>query len=49
MAFKRIAVDPEVCGGKPCIRGMRFPVSFRISCVSRSGVFFDAIQPFVDH
>lgn len=27
MVFQRITVDPEVCGGKPCIRGMRFPVS----------------------
>lgn len=23
----RITVDPEVCGGKPCIRGMRIRVS----------------------
>ena len=27
MAFERITVDPEVFGGKPCIRGLRFPVS----------------------
>jgi uncharacterized protein (DUF433 family) len=27
MTFQRITVDPEVCGGKPCIRGLRFPVS----------------------
>jgi uncharacterized protein (DUF433 family) len=27
MKFERITVDPEVFGGKPCIRGMRFPVS----------------------
>jgi len=27
MAFQRITVDPGVCGGKPCIRGLRFPVS----------------------
>ena len=27
MKFKRITVDADVCGGKPCIRGMRFPVS----------------------
>jgi uncharacterized protein (DUF433 family) len=27
MTFHRITVDPEVCGGKPCIRGLRFPVS----------------------
>lgn len=25
--FERITVDPEIFGGKPCIRGMRFPVS----------------------
>ncbi len=27
MAFDRITVSPEVCGGKACIRGLRFPVS----------------------
>jgi uncharacterized protein (DUF433 family) len=27
MTFQRITVDPEVFGGKPCIRGLRFPVS----------------------
>jgi uncharacterized protein (DUF433 family) len=27
MTFQRITVDPNVCGGKPCIRGLRFPVS----------------------
>jgi uncharacterized protein (DUF433 family) len=27
MKFDRITVDPAVYGGKPCIRGMRFPVS----------------------
>jgi uncharacterized protein (DUF433 family) len=27
MTFRRITVDPEVGGGKPCIRGLRFPVS----------------------
>ncbi|MBX2889958.1 MAG: DUF433 domain-containing protein [Saprospiraceae bacterium] len=24
---KRITTDPNVCGGKPCIRGMRICVS----------------------
>jgi len=27
MRFERITVDPKVCTGKPCIRGIRFPVS----------------------
>ncbi|MCC6723526.1 MAG: DUF433 domain-containing protein [Saprospiraceae bacterium] len=25
--YQRITINPEVCFGKPCIRGMRFPVS----------------------
>lgn len=24
--IKRITIDPEICHGKPCIRGMRWPV-----------------------
>lgn len=27
MKFLRITIDPNVCTGKPCIRGLRFPVS----------------------
>ena len=27
MGFQRITADPNVCGRKPCIRGLRFPVS----------------------
>jgi len=27
MKFNRITIDPNVCTGKPCIRGLRFPVS----------------------
>ena len=27
MSFPRITIDPAVCTGKPCIRGLRFPVA----------------------
>ena len=27
MKLARITIDPAVCTGKPCIRGLRFPVS----------------------
>jgi uncharacterized protein (DUF433 family) len=27
MKYTRITIDPLVCGGKPIIRGLRFPVS----------------------
>ena len=23
----RITVDPQICGGQPCVRGLRIPVS----------------------
>ena len=27
MKFNRIIINPNICDGKPCIRGLRFPVS----------------------
>lgn len=27
MKLTRITTDPEICTGKPCIRGLRFPVA----------------------
>lgn len=24
--LQRITIDPEICHGKPCVRGMRWPV-----------------------
>jgi uncharacterized protein (DUF433 family) len=27
MILTRITIDPAVCTGKPCIRGLRFPVA----------------------
>ena len=27
MKLTRITVDPAICTGKPCIRGLRFPVA----------------------
>jgi len=27
LRFERVTIDPRVCGGKPCIRGLRFPIS----------------------
>lgn len=42
MAFRRITIDPEICGGKPIIRGLRFPVS-RVLGLLASGETPDAI------
>jgi uncharacterized protein (DUF433 family) len=30
----RITIDPEICHGKPCIRGMRWPVDVILDMLS---------------
>jgi uncharacterized protein (DUF433 family) len=42
MQFTRITVDPVICTGKPCIRGLRFPVS-RLLGLLASGETKDTI------
>ncbi|WP_035601098.1 DUF433 domain-containing protein [Haloferula sp. BvORR071] len=32
--LKRITTSPEVCHGKPCIRGLRYPVEFLLDLLS---------------
>ena len=32
--FERITIDPEVMGGKPCIRGMRVTVGMIVEAMS---------------
>jgi uncharacterized protein (DUF433 family) len=32
--LQRITVDPGMCFGKPCIRGMRYPVYFLLELMS---------------
>ena len=40
--FSRITLDPEKCFGKPCIRGMRIPVTSILSYLS-SGMTVDEV------
>ncbi|MDI6792747.1 MAG: DUF433 domain-containing protein [bacterium] len=42
MVFDRITINPAVCFGKPCIRGLRFPV-FQIVDLAAAGNTFDQI------
>ncbi|GIK72563.1 MAG: hypothetical protein BroJett021_15510 [Chloroflexota bacterium] len=32
--LKRITIDPEICHGKPCIRGLRYPVEVILELLS---------------
>jgi len=38
----RITIDPAVCHGKPCIRGLRYPVEMLLELLS-SGMTIDEI------
>lgn len=32
--LQRITVSPEICHGKPCVRGLRYPVSMLLELLS---------------
>lgn len=32
--MQRITLDPNICHGKPCIRGLRYPVEFILELLS---------------
>jgi uncharacterized protein (DUF433 family) len=32
--LSRITIDPHICHGKPCIRGLRYPVEFILEMLS---------------
>jgi len=32
--LERITIDPDVCHGKPCIRGLRYPVDMILELLS---------------
>ena len=45
-AFDRITIDPKVFAGKPCIRGMRFPVSEVLNLVAAGMSAADIVNDF---
>jgi len=40
--MERITISPEICHGKPCIRGMRYPVETILELLS-AGMSIDEI------
>ena len=38
--LSRITIDPNICHGKPCVRGLRYPVETLLELLS-SGMSFD--------
>lgn len=40
--LSHITIDPVVCHGKPCVRGLRYPVEMLLELLS-AGMTFDEI------
>jgi uncharacterized protein (DUF433 family) len=44
--FTRITINPRVCMGKPCIRGMRFPVVTLVGYLAGGMTMEEILQDF---
>lgn len=46
--FERITFDPNIMGGRACIRGMRIPVSVIVRQVAHGATFDDVLEGYPD-
>ena len=44
----RITVDPAVCHGSPCIRGMRYPVEMIVELLSSGMTTYEVLFDYPD-
>jgi uncharacterized protein (DUF433 family) len=44
----RITIDPEICHGKPCIRGLRYPVEVILELLSSGATTEDILRDYED-
>src|SRR4051812_8711046 len=44
----RITIDPEICHGKPCIRGMRYPVESMLEYLAGGDSIEQVLREFPD-
>lgn len=46
--FDRITFDPNIMGGRACIRGMRIPVSVVVNQVAHGAPFDEILEGYPD-
>ncbi len=46
--LQRITTDPDVCHGKPCIRGLRYPVEMILELLSSDMDTNDILRDYED-
>ena len=46
--LERITFDPQIMGGRACIRGMRIPVSVIVGQIAHGATFDEILQDYPD-
>jgi uncharacterized protein (DUF433 family) len=46
--LSRITVDPDICHGKPCLRGLRYPVETMLEYLAGGDSVEDLLAEFPD-
>lgn len=46
--LSRITSSPEICHGKPCVRGLRYPVEFLLELLSSGMSHEDILADYED-
>ena len=46
--LERITIDPDICHGKPCIRGLRYPVETILELLSSGMTSEDILADYDD-
>ena len=46
--LERITIDPGICHGKPCIRGLRYPVETILELLSAGMTTEDLLRDYED-
>ncbi|NJM99652.1 MAG: DUF433 domain-containing protein [Phormidesmis sp. RL_2_1] len=46
--IERITIDPNICHGKPCVRGLRYPVEFLLELLSAGMTHAEILADYED-
>jgi uncharacterized protein (DUF433 family) len=46
--LSRITIDPNICHGKPCVRGLRYPVETVLEYLSGGDTMEELLEEFPD-
>jgi uncharacterized protein (DUF433 family) len=46
--LERITITPGICHGKPCVRGLRYPVEFLLELLSGDSTEADILNDYPD-